>query len=207
MVIPIFRTIRENLSLGRILALSFTILYTVASALYFNSIGNAEFLGYIAVITFLIIIGGCVLTHQCVPSWLIWLLSLVGLLHFLGAAVPVNGDILYNHVPFPIENPSGLTFIKFDQIVHTFGTGVAAALMYYFLRRDTSFHWLGIAVFAILGASGIGALNEIIEFLAKMTVPNTDVGGYYNTVVDLCVNLLGAILGTIACFMFWRPKP
>ena len=207
MVMPIFRTIRENLSLGRILALSFTILYTVASAFYFTSIGNAEFLGYIAVITFLIIIGGCVLTHQCVPSWLIWLLSFVGLLHFLGAAVPVNGDILYNHVPLYIENPSGLTFIKFDQIVHTYGTAVAAALMYYFLRRDTSFHWLGITVFAVLGASGIGALTEIIEFLAKMTVPDTDVGGYYNTAVDLCVNLFGAILGTIACFVFWKPKP
>ncbi|MES2668294.1 MAG: DUF2238 domain-containing protein [Patescibacteria group bacterium] len=205
MITPIFRTIRENLSPGRLAALAFTVLYTAASAFYFTSIGNAEFLGYIAVIVFVIVLFGCVLTHQCVPAWLLWLLSLVGLLHFLGAAVPVNGDILYNYVPFPIENPSGLTFIKFDQIVHTYGTMVSALLLYYFLRRDTSFHWLGIAVFSVLGASGIGALNEIIEFVAKMTVPDTDVGGYYNTAVDLCVNLFGAILGTVAGFIFWRP--
>ena len=204
MIVPILRTIRENLSPVRLSILAFTVAYTIAAGFYFSSIGNAEFLGYIAVITFLVVLGGCVLTHQCVPSWLLMLLSLVGLFHLLGAAVPVNGDILYNYVPFPIENPSGLTFIKFDQIVHTYGTLVAALLMYYFLKRDTSFHWLGIAVFAILGASGIGALNEIIEFLAKMTVPDTDVGGYYNTAVDLCVNLFGAVLGTLGAFVFWK---
>ncbi|MDQ1299529.1 MAG: hypothetical protein QG636_197 [Patescibacteria group bacterium] len=204
MINSIVGTIRENLNHSRLLILSFTVLYTLAAGFYFASIGNTEFLGYIAVIIFLLVLGGCVLTHQCVPSWLLMMLSLVGLFHLFGAAVPVNGDILYNYVPFPIENPSGLTFIKFDQIVHTYGTLVSALLMYYFLRRDTSFHWLGIAVFSILGASGIGALNEIIEFVAKMTVPNTDVGGYYNTAVDLCVNLFGAILGTLAGFMFWK---
>jgi uncharacterized membrane protein YjdF len=204
MINSIVGTIRENLNHSRLLILGFTVLYTLAAGFYFASIGNTEFLGYIAVIIFLLVLGGCVLTHQCVPSWLLMMLSLVGLFHLLGAAVPINGDILYNYVPFPIENPSGLTFIKFDQIVHTYGTMVSALLMYYFLRRDTSFHWLGIAVFSILGASGIGALNEIIEFVAKMTVPDTDVGGYYNTAVDLCVNLFGAILGTLAGFMFWK---
>jgi len=201
----IARTIKDNLSPARILALLFTVTYTVGAAFYFASIGNAEFMGYIAVITFLIVLGGCVLTHQCVPAWILWLLSFIGLLHLLGAAVMVNGDILYNYVPFPVENPTGLTFIKFDQIVHTYGTGVGATLMYYFLRRDTSFHWLGIMVFAILGAMGLGALNEIIEFIAKLTIPDTDVGGYYNTAVDLCVNLLGACIATALCFVFWRP--
>ena len=200
----ILRTIRENLSPARLSILAFTVAYTAAAGLYFSAIGNSEFLGYIAVIVFLVVLGGCVLTHQCVPSWLLMLLSFVGLLHLLGAAVPVNGDILYNYVPLPVENPSGLTFIKFDQIVHTYGTLVAALLMYYFLRRDTSFHWLGIAVLSILGASRIGALNEIIEFLAKMTEQDTDVGGYYNTAVDLCVNLFGAVLGTVGAFLFWR---
>ena len=200
----ILHTIKENLSLSRLLILGFTIAYTVVAGFHFASVGNEEFLGYITVITFLLVLGGCVLTHQCVPSWLLLLLSFVGLFHLLGAAVMVHGDILYNYVPLYIENPSGLTFIKFDQIVHTYGTMVAALLMFYFLRRDTSFHWLGIAVFSILGASGIGALNEIIEFFATMTVPDTDVGGYYNTAVDLCVNLFGAVLGTAGAFLFWK---
>lgn len=200
-------TIRDNLSLARFAALAFTVAYTIIAGLYFTSIGNAEFLTYIAVIVFMVVFGGCVLTHQCVPPWLLWLLSFVGLLHLLGAAVPVNGDILYNYVPFPIENPTGLTFIKMDQIVHTYGTAVGALLMYYFLRRDTAFHWLGIAVFAILGAMGLGALNEMVEFFALMTVPDTNVGGYYNTAVDLWVNCFGAVLGTVLAFIFWRPSP
>lgn len=204
MVTSIFRTIRENFSRSRLFILGFTLAYALAAGFYFASIGNTEFLGYIAVIVFLLVLSSCVLTHQCVPSWLLMMLSLVGLLHVLGAAVLVNGDILYNYVPLYIENPSGLTFIKFDQIVHTYGSMAAALLMYYFLKRDTSFHWLGIMVFSVLGASGMGALNEIIEFIATMTVPNTDVGGYYNTALDLCVNLFGAMLGTLAGFMFWK---
>lgn len=204
-MLSIVRTIQDNLSAARLWALLVTVAYTGAAAVYFASIGNDEFIGYIAVIIFLLVLGGCVLTHQCVPAWILWLLSFVGLLHLLGAAVPVNGDILYNYVPYPIENPTGLTIIKFDQVVHAFGSAVAAVLMYYFLRRDTGFHWLGIAVFSILGSIGLGALNEIIEFVAKMTVPDTDVGGYYNTAVDLCVNLLGALAGTGLSFLFWRP--
>lgn len=200
----IWKTIQENMNLGRALVLVFTILYTLGAGLYFSSIGNSEFLGYIAVIAVLIVLGGCVLTHQCVPTWLLALLSSIGLLHALGAALPVNGDILYNYVPFPLENPTGLTFIKMDQIVHAYASGVAAVLMYFFLRRDTKFHWLGIAIFSILGSIGIGALNEVIEFTAKMTVPNTDVGGYYNTAVDLVVNTLGAVIGTVLAFVFWK---
>jgi len=198
------RDARDNLTVPRASALLFTILYAIGAGIYFSAIGNAEFLGYIAVIIFLLVFAGCILTHQCVPAWLLWLLSSVGFLHLLGAAVPVNGDILYNHVPFPIENPTGLTFIKFDQIVHSYGSAVAALLMYFFLVRDTRFHWLGIAIFSILGSVGLGSLNEVVEFTAIMTVPDTDVGGYYNTAVDLCVNLFGAVVGTLLALAFWK---
>lgn len=94
------------MNLVQLLAFGFTLLYTLAADFYFSSIGNTEFLGYIAVIVFFLVLGGCVLTHQCVPVWLLWLLSLVGLFHLLGAAVPVNGDILYNYVPFPKVLPT-----------------------------------------------------------------------------------------------------
>lgn len=198
------RTALANLTVPRLLPLAFTVLYTLAAALYFSSVGNQEFLGYIAVIVLLVTVGGCVLAHQCTPAWILWLLASVGLLHFLGAAVMVTGDILYNYVPFHIENPSGLTFIKFDQIVHTYGSGVAAILSYFFLSRYSTFRAFGLFVFCVLAAMGIGALNEIVEFFATMTVPDTDVGGYYNTAVDLCVNLLGAIAGAAACLLFWK---
>lgn len=198
--------LRDNLTLGRILVFAFTILYTIGAGIYFASVGNTEFLGYIALIVVLLILGGCVLTHECVPVWLFALVSLVGFLHVLGAAVPVGDDILYNYVPFPIENPTGLTIIKMDQIVHMFGSGVAALLAYFFLRRDTEFGWFGLLVFSILTASGVGALNEVVEFTAKITVPNTDVGGYYNTALDLVVNTIGAGIGAILALTLWKRK-
>ncbi|HWH07011.1 MAG TPA: hypothetical protein VNU47_00570 [Candidatus Paceibacterota bacterium] len=197
-------TVKENLSPGRLLVFAFTILYTAGAGFYFASIGNTEFLGYIAVIVALLILGGCVLTHQCVPVWLFALVSSVGFLHLLGAAMPVGDDILYNYVPFPIESSTGLTFIKMDQIVHTYGSAVAALLAYFFLRRDTEFRTFGLLVFTILAASGVGALNEVIEFTAKLLVPNTDVGGYYNTALDLVVNTFGAALGALGAVMFWK---
>ena len=201
------RTSLENLTIPRLLPLLFTVLYTAFAAFHFVSIGNSEFLGYIAVIVLFVVLGGCVLSHQCVPAWLLWLLSSVGLLHMLGAAMLVNGDVLYNYVPVYIENPTGLTFIKFDQIVHTYGSLVASVLSYFFLRRDSQFHAFGLFVFAVLASMGMGAINEIIEFAAKLSVPDSNVGGYYNTAVDLTVNFLGAIIGALVASLLWKPKP
>ena len=54
-----------------------------------------------------------------------------------------------------------------------------------------------VCVVTILAASSIGALNEIIEFLAVVALGTDGVGGYTNTAIDLVANLLGAIVGTL----------
>lgn len=38
------------------------------------------------------------------------------------------------------------------------------------------------------------SMNEIVEFSATVLVPDTNVGGYENTAIDLVANLLGACL-------------
>ena len=45
---------------------------------------------------------------------------------------------------------------------------------------------------------GFGALNEMIEFSAVLMVPGTNVGGYYNTALDLVSNSIGAVIAIIA---------
>jgi len=40
---------------------------------------------------------------------------------------------------------------------------------------------------------GLGAANEIVEFIASQTM-NTNVGGYINTGGDLIANLIGAAM-------------
>lgn len=44
---------------------------------------------------------------------------------------------------------------------------------------------------------GFGALNEIIEFMTVLVVPDNGVGGYYNTAIDLCANALGALVAAL----------
>ena len=182
----------------------FTLAYIVIAAFYFISVGNTEFLGYIAAVALILALVACTLKWTCLPDWLLWMLSLQMLLHILGGGIQVANDVLYNYVVMPLDNPTGLTFIKFDQIVHTYGSIIAALAVYFFLARDGKFHPIGLALLTIFGAMGIGAMNEIIEFVAKLTIPDTDVGGYYNTAIDLVVNLIGSIIGTLIGLFFWK---
>ena len=192
------------MSLSRIILAVFTAGYIVTAAVYFSSTGNTEFLGYIGAVSVLLLLIACTLHWTCFPNWLLWLLSILMLLHILGGGLMVNGDVLYNYVPFPIENPTGLTFIKVDQMVHTFGSAVAALFVYSFLRRRTELGWLSTFLITVLAACGVGALNEVIEFIATLSVEDVNMGGYYNTAVDMVVNLLGAIIGTLIGLTFWK---
>jgi glycopeptide antibiotics resistance protein len=57
---------------------------------------------------------------------------------------------------------------------------------------------VALIIFTILAASGIGMLNEIIEFGMVIFAGAAEaVGGYYNTVLDLTFNFVGAIIGAI----------
>ncbi len=48
-------------------------------------------------------------------------------------------------------------------------------------------------VYPALGAMGLGAVNEMVEFTAVLIVPDTNVGGYSNTALDLVFNAIGAV--------------
>jgi hypothetical protein len=54
---------------------------------------------------------------------------------------------------------------------------------------------------AAIAGMGLGALNEIVEFIAVLTLPETGVGGYVNTSLDLTANTIGA-----AFFLTWRSR-
>lgn len=55
----------------------------------------------------------------------------------------------------------------------------------------------GMLTLCAAGGMGFGALNEVIEFIAVLTIPNTNVGGYENTGWDLVANLVGTILAGV----------
>jgi hypothetical protein len=193
--------------LSRVILGLFTAAYLLGATVYFYSIGNGEFLGYIAGVGALLLIVGLTLPWTRIPAWLLWMLSLLMLLHILGGGVKVGGDVLYAYVVFPLDNPAGLTFLKFDQVVHAYGAGVAAFFGFYFLRRLGAKGAWGVGFAAFLIAMGCGAINEIVELIATLTVPESGVGGYFNNAVDLVANAAGAALASLLAVRYWKSAP
>jgi putative membrane protein len=86
---------------------------------------------------------------------------------------------------------------KYDQFVHIVGFGTATLAMYYLLKpllREDLKKWTALSIVVVMAGLGVGALNEIVEFAATVLVPETGVGGYINTSLDLVADLIGAII-------------
>ena len=194
---------------GRIFVLLFTLLYIAGAGVYFLTSGVKEFTFYLLVLIVLVGVVAWTLPRTKLPTWSLWLLSILGLLHALGGGVKVHGDVLYNYVLIPIVNNgvNGITLWRFDQLVHPYGTAIAAIIIYFFIARHAKLPRLWMVVIAALAAMGLGSINEVIEFGTKLTIPNTDVGGYNNTAIDLCSNMIGAMIGGAFAALRWGKKP
>jgi len=170
--------------------------------------GNREFVFYIVIM--LVLIGVVTAVHHTVnlPIALLWALSIWGLAHMAGGLAvlpkgwPYNGDqpVLYSWWIIPDR-------LKYDQIVHAFGFGVTTWMCWHglqaSLRRAFDIQLkptFGLLVLSAAAGVGFGALNEVIEFIAVLTIPNTNVGGYENTGWDLVANLIGA---SVAALIIW----
>lgn len=177
----------------------FTGAYVAAFSAYFLSIGNYEFIVYIITMVGLIALIGLSLRKGEYPPTILWALSIWGIAHMAGGGVHVAGSVLYNLHLINIVETERLYIFKYDQAVHAYGFGVTAWLLHHLLVRHfpeargsaTSYFYPALA------SMGLGAVNEIIEFSAVLLVPDTNVGGYYNTALDLCFNAGGAILAMI----------
>ena len=157
--------------------------------------GNAEFLFYAAT---MVVIAGVVLAVDRVVG--LSVLVIAGLLawavlHLAGGNVPAGeAGVLYNFRPAP-------WLPKYDQAVHAFGFAVATLLSWECLRHALAKRsdrelrpTMGLVFACVLMGMGLGALNEVVEFVAVLTMPETNVGGYMNTGWDLVSNLAGAML-------------
>lgn len=176
--------------------LFFTASYVLGFGVYFVSIGNSEFLWYIATLVGFMLLIAYGAKRARFPALLLWLLSIWGLAHMAGGGVVIDGAVLYAYRLLDIVGTGELSILKYDQVVHFYGFGVTALVLRHLLRHN--FPVLGgtatLFIYPILGSMGLGGLNELIEFAAVMALPNTNVGGYYNTALDLLFNTAGAIL-------------
>lgn len=164
-------------------------------AAVYATMANYEFLTYIGVIVCIFVV--LVLTNARVryPADLLWGLTLWSLLHMLGGCVPIGEERLYELILIPVSEKYGV--FRYDQFVHIIGFGVATLMMYHLLRPllkpDVRRGW-SFSILIVMAGLGVGALNEVIEFLITVVCPETGVGGYLNTSLDLVADLIGALL-------------
>ena len=166
---------------------------------------NYEFLLYAGVI---LVIAAWILWKQRRVRFdlpILWGLTIWGVLHMAGGNLRVGTGVLYS-VELPPLAPA-YNVLRYDQFVHMFGFGVATLICHHLLRpylKENLERWWTLALLIVLMGSGVGAINEILEFIAVVTMPETGVGGYDITMLDLCFNLLGGILAVI--WLTWQRK-
>jgi uncharacterized membrane protein YjdF len=181
----------------------FTVLYLLVFGGLALTQGNKEFVFYLAVM--LALIGMVYALHMRVAfsTLVLWLLATWGLMHLAGGTVHVppelvdegKSPVLYSMRPWD-------SLPKYDQVTHAFGFFVATlasaeALIAAARPRRIS---AGFAVACGLMGVGLGALNEVVEFVAVLLLPETNVGGYENTAWDLVSNSIGAAIGAVLVY-------
>jgi len=170
--------------------ITITVMLLVFSVYYF-AIKNYEFIMYIFVIVFFLVL--ILFTNNKVnySNTSLWGLTIWGTLHMAGGGIHVNGDVLYKLLLVPITE----TIFKYDQFVHIIGFGVATLIMFELLKPKLKplKHWTAISIVVVMAGLGVGAVNEIVEYIATLLVPETGVGGYDNTLLDLISDLIGAL--------------
>ncbi len=120
----------------------------------------------------------------------IWGLVVFALGHLAGGMVPVGDGVLYQ-----LWLIDGV--LRYDNLQHAVGFGFVGRAIW-----ETLEHRLtppererpGIALWiVVLAAAAAGAVNEIVEYLLTLVLPEHQVGGYDNTARDLIANLLGGL--------------
>jgi len=188
----VWRLMQAKENKGYIVLLIVNAVYLTIFAFRFISGHNMEFLMYVAVVIFFVLFISFLHLRYRFSFGVLCCLSIWGLLHMMGGGLIINGHVLYAYQLVP-------RVLRYDQLVHAFGFGTATVLAYYCLRPNLSRHanFRAVAVLLVFIGMGLGALNEIIEFIAVQNFPKTDVGGYENTMWDIVFNMLGAIIAVI----------
>ena len=178
----------------------FNIIYVLAFGIYYTFIKDYEFLLYLSVIVILLAILLKTLDRSKLDNLALWLLSIWGLLHMVGGGVKINGTTVYAMRLIPIFQGavSELYVLKMDQVIHFYGFFVAAFVLYQGLSTMIKNKKSKAGIFyAWAGSMGLGALNEVIEFIALLSITYTGVGGVYNMGLDLMFNCAGALVGSL----------
>jgi putative membrane protein len=159
--------------------------------------GNSEFLLYVGVILFFMTVIGATEERMKYPDQLLWGLTLWAQMHLAGGSVFIGGIKLYEIILVPLVGSPYFIF-RYDQLVHIVGFAAATLMAFHLigphLKERSAPRGMSFYLVLVMAGLGFGALNEIIEFAATILVPESGVGGYENTALDLVADLVGALL-------------
>ncbi len=159
---------------------------------------NYEFLLYAITVVIFIVILYATDQYFNYKKMGLWLFNFWLVLHILGGLASYQGVRFYDLILLDIVGDP-YHILRYDQFVHFYCYVVISILMWSVVDKITKHNASSVVVciVTILAASSLGAVNEIIEFLAVVMLGINGVGGYINTAIDLVANLFGAITGTL----------
>lgn len=122
---------------------------------------------------------------------MVWALCSVAVVHLVGGLAPPLDEAPTFYETWLVDR-----VVKFDQLAHLYGSLVITYACWHLVdgllrprRRG-----LALAFVALLMAMGIGALNELVEFIFGLNNPDFHAGGLANTGWDLAFNLGGGVI-------------
>lgn len=182
--------------------IAFSAIYIILGGVTAYLTGNEEFVFYLFVLLILAALISRLHSHVQLTKFLLWALSIWGLIHVMGGMVPVpetweiGGPVRVLYSLWLIPN-----FLKYDQVVHAYGFCVATLVCWhclsYLMRQhggECTRPQVGPLLIVLFAGSGLGAINEVIEFMATLFIPETNVGDYANTAWDMVFNLIGGLV-------------
>ena len=181
------------------LILLFNLIYLILFGIHFYKRGNFEFIWYIFIM--LILIGVFSFLHKRYNFTKLTLigLSLWGFGHMLGGSTIFGEPRIYARVLINIFTTGDTTIFRYDHLLHFYFYVVMTSVIYQMSKNyfKPNANWKVVSIIIVFASMGVGAFNEIIEFLPVLFLSETGVGGYYNIAWDIVFNTLGAIVGII----------
>ncbi|MEK6872324.1 MAG: DUF2238 domain-containing protein [Nanoarchaeota archaeon] len=178
----------------------FTLLYTLFFGIYFFQRGNFEFLWYVGILILIIVLVVMLHKKYNFSNGILSAISLWGLLHMIGG-MDINGVRTYARIIYPIFSSeiAGTSIFRYDQFMHFYVYLIVTCMLFYIIRsyiKKEMPRWMLSSLLVLMGI-GIGAINEIVEFMPVLFLEATGVGDYFNTMWDIVFNALGAIVAVM----------